>query len=41
MPECVGNYSITTANGSTEGADTLEGASNIEPSKYLRTVSPR
>jgi hypothetical protein len=41
MPECVGNYSITTANGITEGADTLAGERNIEPLKYLRTVNPR
>jgi len=26
MPECVGNYSIPTANGNVEGADTLAGA---------------
>jgi len=26
MPECVGNYSFPTANGITEGADTLAGA---------------
>jgi len=26
MPECVGNYSIPTANGNLEGADTLAGA---------------
>ena len=25
MPECVGNYSIPTANGNVEGADTLAG----------------
>ena len=26
MHECVGNYSIPTANGNVEGADTLAGA---------------
>jgi len=26
IPECVGNYSIPTANGNVEGADTLTGA---------------
>ena len=26
MPECVGNYSIPTANGNVEGADTPAGA---------------
>ena len=26
MPECVGNYSIPTANGNVEGTDTLTGA---------------
>ena len=26
MPECVGNYSIPTANGNVEGADMLAGA---------------
>jgi hypothetical protein len=26
MPECVGNYSIPTANGNVQGADTPEGA---------------
>ena len=26
MPECVGNYSIPTANGNVEGANTLAGA---------------
>jgi len=26
MPECVGIYSIPTANGSVEGVDTLAGA---------------
>jgi len=26
MPECVGNYSIPTANGNVEGVDTLAGA---------------
>jgi hypothetical protein len=26
VPECVGNYSIPTANDITEGADTLAGA---------------
>jgi len=26
MPEFVGNYSIPTANGNVEGADTLAGA---------------
>jgi len=26
MPECVGNYSIPTANGNVEGVDTLPGA---------------
>jgi len=26
MPECVGNYSIPTAHGNVEGADTLAGA---------------
>jgi len=41
MPECVGNYSIPTANGITEGADKLAGARNIEPPKYLCTTDPR
>jgi len=26
MPECVGNYSIPTANGNVGGADTMAGA---------------
>jgi len=26
MPECVGNYSVPTAHGSVESADTLTGA---------------
>jgi hypothetical protein len=26
MPECVGNYSIRTANGNVQAADTLKGA---------------
>ena len=26
VPECVGNYTILTANGNMEGADTLVGA---------------
>ena len=26
MPECVGNYSIPTANGNVEGGDMLAGA---------------
>jgi hypothetical protein len=26
MPECVGNYSISTAHGNVESADTLAGA---------------
>jgi len=26
MPECVGNYSIATANGNVESADMLTGA---------------
>jgi len=26
MSECVGNYSISTAHGNVEGADTLAGA---------------
>jgi len=29
MPECVGNYSIPTANGNVEGADMLAGAGGI------------
>jgi len=26
MPECVGNYSIPSANGNVEGVDSLAGA---------------
>ena len=37
MPECVGNYSIPTANGNVEGADTLAGAGILNfPSVYVQ-----
>jgi len=29
MPECVGNYSIPTANGNVESVDMLAGAGNL------------
>jgi len=29
MPECVGNYSVPTANGNVESVDMLAGAGNL------------
>jgi hypothetical protein len=41
MRECVGDYSISTANGNVEGVDMLAGAGIlIELAKYLHTVAP-
>ena len=39
MPECVGNYSISTANGNVEGVDTLAGAGILNfPNIYVQQI---
>ena len=45
MPEYVGNYSVATANGNVEGADTLAGAGmlnfiNINVQQTIVNASP-
>jgi hypothetical protein len=40
MPECVGNYSIPTANGNVEGVDKLAGAGIFNFLNILYNRSP-